>query len=404
MRKTKKSTVVTLLDSSAFGGAEQYVLDATVFLNNHGHKILIFTNNDHVKKIYKQHLKKNKINNFEVLDLPYVLDAIGNWRGLVKFFLHLPQAGIWFYQTLRDIKAREKDTICFLVGFTDRLAFSPIIKKLNTKLIWVDIGPLQPVFKRNWGFPKLLYNLTKKFPDHFATTSKFTLESMVKIGKIPKDKIALIYPGIKLFTTTAINKYRKLGLSWRKKQVSGDAEILIGFVGRMALENEVGLLISAFAKARKKTKLKMQLVLIGDGPEKENFQKKAQAMGLDPFVTFAGFVSTADKFSILAACDLFVFPRAWSWDGFGITTIEAMSIGTPVISPRFGPQMEIVEDNENGLNFDPHNSDDLAEKIIALSENKRMREKFSKKGLQTVQDNFSYKIMKKNTLQTINLV
>lgn len=402
MNNKNKSTIITLLDTPAFGGAEQYVLDTSTFLNKNGHKIIIFTNNDHVKERYLDHIKKNKINNFEVLDLPYLLDAMGDWKGLVKFFFHFPGASYWFYQTLKEIKRKDQDVTCLLVGFTDRLVFSPIIKRLKVKLIWVDIGPLQPVFKRNWGFPEFLYHLTKKLPNHFVTTSKFTLDSMVKIGKIAKKNITLVYPGIKLYPTLQISKFKKLGLNWRSKEI--DADILVGFVGRMATENEVDLLIKAFAIARKKTEKKLHLVIIGDGSEKQRFERLVSSLGIEQFTTFTGFISTEQKFSILAACDLFVFSRAWSWDGFGITTIEAMSVGTPVISPRFGPQMEIVKDGNNGLNFIPHNVNDLAKKIIILSEDKKNRKLFSIKGLETVHSNFSYKIMEKSILKAIERV
>jgi glycosyltransferase involved in cell wall biosynthesis len=399
--KKKEPTIITLLDTPAFGGAEQYVLDTSVFLNQNNHKVIIFTNNDHVKQRYNEHIKDNKIKNFEVHHLPYLLDAMGDWKGLVKFFFHFPGAAYWFYRTLKKIKKEEENVTCLLVGFTDRLVFSPIIKYLKVKLIWIDIGPLQPVFKRNWGFPEFLYHATKRFPDHFATTAKFTRDSMIKIGKIAKDNITLVYPGIKLYTKSQIDKYKKLGLTWRKKEIKAD--VLVGFVGRMASENEVDLLITSFAKARKKTKKKLHLVLIGDGPEKKRFQKLVNSLKINDVTTFTGFVSTTKKFSILAACDLFVFSRAWSWDGFGITTIEAMSVGTPVISPKFGPQMEIVRDNKNGLNFDPHNDNDLAKKIVILSENKKMREKFGKEGLKTVQNNFSYKIMEQSILKAVKI-
>jgi glycosyltransferase involved in cell wall biosynthesis len=431
MKLQKKATIVTLLDTPAFGGAEQYTLDSSVFLNKNGHKIIIFTNNDHVKNRYKEYIKKNKLKNFKVHDLPYLLDAIGDWKGLTKFFLHAPGACLWFYKTLKNIVETEKKSnrkvVCLLVGFTDRLLFSPIIKKLKAKLIWVDIGPLQPVFKRNWGFPKLLYHLTKHLPDHFTTTSKFTLSSMIKIGKIKKENITLVYPGIKLYSKTQIEKFRKWGQIWRNKNLEKSKTsdktktTLIGFVGRMATENEVDLLIRAFAKTIKiKGTLSgsamaqaslsssgihlLHLVIMGDGPEKKRFQKLAESLGISNNVTFTGFISTKEKFSILATCDLFVFPRAWDWDGFGITTIEAMSVGTPVISPKFGPQMEIVKNGVNGLNFTPHNANDLSKKIIKLCKNPELRNKFSKKGLETTKDNFSYQVMKKSLLSTIKKV
>lgn len=396
----KKPTIVTLLDTPAFGGAEQYVLDSSYILNKNGHKIIIYTNNNHVKSRFVNFINKNKLENFEVLNLPYLLDAIGDWKGLIKFFFHLPKASFWFYQTLKKIKNNERNVVCLLVGYTDRLVFSPIIKYLKSKLIWVDIGPLPPVFKRNWGFPKILYKLTKSYPNHFTTTSKYTLSTMINFGPINKNNITLVYPGINTYTNKQISRFKNNGKKWRKKNTT--AKILIGFVGRMAKENEVDLLIKAFFTAQKNSTLDMQLVLMGDGPSKVEFEKLVQELGIQNKIIFTGFISSKEKFSILASCNLFVFPRSWSWDGFGITTIEAMSVCTPVISPRFGPQKEIVKDNINGLNFEPKNINDLSKKIIKLAKDKKMQNRFAKAGLKTVKNNFSYKIMEKSLLTAVN--
>ena len=397
-----KHTIVTLLDTPAYGGAEQYVLDSSEILNRNGHKTIIYTNNEQVKKRYLEFISKNKIKNFKVKQLPFVLDAIGNWKGLLKFFVHAPFACIWLYSELSTLQKTEKNILCWLVGFTDRLALSPIIKRLHIPLIWVDIGPLQPIFTRNWKFPEFLYKLTKKYPDHFTTTSQFTLKSMMQEANICKKNITLVYPGVHTFTQKQILHFKKKGNIWRKKNIT--AEILVGFVGRMATENEVDLLLTAFAKSVQQTKKRMQLVLIGDGPEKMRFEKLAANLAISDKVIFTGFVSAQKKFSILAACDVFVFSRAWSWDGFGITTIEAMSVGTPVITSNFGPQKEIVLHNFNGIHFKPHDAQDLAKKIILLANSKKLRKKISTHGIQTVHKNFSYKVMEDALLTALKKV
>ncbi len=398
----KKPTIVTLLDTPAFGGAEQYVWDCSKILNKNGHKIIIFTNNEHVKSRYKEFIKKDSLHNFEIHYLPYLLDAIGDWKGFIKFFLHAPKACYWFYKTLKKIKLQERDVVCLFVGFTDRLLFSPIVKFLKSKLIWVEIGPLPPVFKRNWGFPKLLYKLTKNLPDHCTTTSKYTLATMVKDGKIEKKNISLVYPGINLFTAKQIAEFNKKGKLWRKKKIP--AKTLVGFVGRLATENEVDLLITAFSKSVTHPKLDLHLVIMGDGPEKQRLTKLVSDLGIKNKVTFTGFISTNEKFSILAACDFFVFSRAWSWDGFGMTTIEAMSVGTPVITSKFGPQMEIITHGVDGLHFKAKDTESLAKKIIEMAESKKKQTLFGKKGLATAQKYFSYSVMEQTLLKAIEKI
>lgn len=399
-------TIITLLDTPAFGGAEQYVLDCSEILHQHGHKVLIFTNNAHVTERYLKYKKKKKLVNFEVRKLPYLLDAIGNWKGLLKFFFHAPRACVWFYRTLRQIKLQEQQqenkVLCLFVGFSDRLLFSPLVKFLRTPLIWIEFGPLPPVFKRNWGFPKLLYMLTKRYPDHHITTSKYTRSTMVTNGGISPHSISLVYPGVNLFTKQEVAKLKTKGEKIRKKITQ--AEILIGFVGRMATETEVDVLIRAFATALPTVKKSMHLVLMGDGPEKNRFEKLAKKLNVSQHCTFTGFVSTDQKFSTLAASDIFVFPRAWSWEGFGITTIEALSVETAVITPKFGPQKEIVTHMKNGLNFKAHDHSTLALQIIKLAGSKKLRSQLAHAGFKTVNKQFTSKLMEESLLRAVNRV
>lgn len=402
-----KPTILTLLDTPAFGGAEQYVLDSSYILNKNGHKIIIFTNNTHVTTRYLEFIQKNKLKNFEIRTLPYLLDAIGNWKGLLKFFYHAPKACVWFYKTLQKINHDEPHVVCWFAGFSDRLLFSPIVKALKGKLIWIEIGPLLPVFNRNWGFPKLLYMLTKRFADHHTTTSKYTLQTMIKNGGINKKNITLVYPGVATFSEQEIKTYKKLGKIWRKKKLqegNNSKRILVGFVGRLATENEVDVLINAIAKIKQSTTYPIHLVIIGDGPEKNNYQQLVKELGIWENVIFTGFVSSKEKFSILASCELFVFSRAWSWDGFGITTIEALTLGIPVISSNFGPQKEIVTHKKNGLLFKPKNSDDLAKKILFLAKSKKLRNYYGKIGQKTAQTQFSYAIMEKALLDALRKI
>lgn len=403
---TKGHTVITFLDTPAFGGAEQYTLDCLSILNQQGNAVILYTNNLTVKKEFLKYINSHKLVKFEIRYLPFLLDAIGNWKGLVKFFLYAPFALRWVFKELTRIKSHSKqnssEVLCLLVGFSDRLLYSPIISLLKLRLVWIEFGPLEPVFKRNWGFPKLLYFLTKHLPERFITISENTKKSMVNAAKINPKNIDLVSPAVTEMTDTKFQRYKKAGAKWRKLHI--DADILISFVGRMASEKEVDLLLRAFEISYKKIKKSIHLVLIGTGPELLNYKILANQLGISDLVTFTGFVDIDEKYSILSACDVFVYPAAWAWEGFGITTIEALSVGTPVISPRFGPQMEIIENGKNGLQFEPHNAEDLAEKMSLLANNKEMQKSFSKNGLQSVRENFSYKTMEKNLLLAVEKV
>jgi glycosyltransferase involved in cell wall biosynthesis len=354
-----KKVIFSLLDTPAFGGAEQYMFSQLRFLNKKGFDIVLATNNETVKKEFLSRLPKNS--SFKIMKAPYRLDAIGNWKGLVKYFISLPYSLFWCYQTIRNLKKKYQEVYCLWPGFSDRLSFSPIAKGLRAKLIWIEIGPLEPTFRKNFGFPKLLYSSVLLHPDLVVTTSEFTKKSVIRNTKIQKEKIKLVYPGTPLPVVKTDRKTKEL----------------IGVVARLSEENEIDMVLRAFSKFSKKDQF--NLLIIGEGPEKKELQNLSRDLKVSKNVNFTGFISEEEKRKLLLGCRFFIFPRAWDLDGFGMTTIEAMSLGLPVLTTDFGPQKEILTDGKEGFKYKPHDPDDLAlkmEKMANLSEDdlKTMKE------------------------------
>lgn len=353
-------TIFSLLDTPAFGGAEQYMFSFLNALNESGYPIVLATNNQQVKAEFEKRLAATSARTaqFSIIPAPYRLDAIGNWKGLFKYFVNAPFAIGWLVWTLAKL---QKSVICLIPGFSDRLTFSPFIKLFHLPLIWIEFGPLEPVFKKTWGFPRILYFLARPFVDHVITISEWGKVSTLSAGKISSEKVSIISPGIQIFSDKELAKFRQNGQK-EKVKLSIHADLpLIGYVGRLASENQVDVLIEAFALVKN-----AQLLIIGDGPERTLYESLVRKLGLQDHVHFTGFVDEKTKFNLLSTCDIFVYARTWALDGFGISTAEAMSLGLPVVTPNFGPQKELIENRVSGLHFAPNNSQDLANKISYL--------------------------------------
>lgn len=351
----KKSIVFSLLDSPAFGGAEQYIFSNLQFLSKNGYYILLATNNDRVKKEILLRLRKHE-KNFRIIKAPYRLDAIGNIKGLIKYFISLPKALLFIFLTIINLKKNYNEVICLWAGFSDRLSFTPIAKALKCKIIWIELGPLDGIFKRNFGIPKILYNTTSKFADKLITISEHVKKSILENTGFWNKNIKLIYPGTKLFSANQIKNYQQ--------KSKGNKTRIIGTIARLAKETEIDVLIKAFALYLKKTKNRnILLLIIGDGPEKKDFENLGIKLDIEKYLRFTGFVTEEQKRILLSSFYFFIFPRAWELEGFGLTTIEAMSLGIPVLTSDFGPQKEIVENNKEGLRYKPHDSFDMALKI-----------------------------------------
>lgn len=397
----RKKAIFSILDTSAFGGAEQYMFSHLRFLSHQGYDVVLATNNAKVKAIMLSRLTENEKKQFQIIRAPYRLDAIGNWKGLVKFFLALPRAIIWVTITMRNLKDQYDKVICLWPGYSDRSMFSPIAYYFQFPLIWIEFGTLETIYKRNWGFPKLLFQFSSSFPLHVITSSAYTKKSIVKNSRFTSADVSIVYPGTEIYSEKKIISYKAKATKWIKENNLTKKKIFT-VVGRLANENEIDMVIKGYSYFLKNYGGNGTILqIIGDGPQRIELQTLVIDLMLQDKVLFRGFVTEEEKQMMLSATTVFIFPRAWELDGFGMTTIEAMSFGIPILTTNFGPQIEIVTDKKEGFRYKPHDSRDLAlqlNRMMKLSSQKRIN--MGKLGLKKVTE-FSESISNNKMLSII---
>jgi glycosyltransferase involved in cell wall biosynthesis len=96
-----------------------------------------------------------------------------------------------------------------------------------------------------------------------------------------------------------------------------------------------------------------------DGDYVDTVRETASDAGIADAVSFPGFVPAEDLPALYAATDLFVMPSLE--EGFGMTVVEAMAAGTPVVGTRVGAIPEIVDDGDHGFVVDPGDPSGLAD-------------------------------------------
>jgi 1,2-diacylglycerol 3-alpha-glucosyltransferase len=117
---------------------------------------------------------------------------------------------------------------------------------------------------------------------------------------------------------------------------------LLVFVGRLAREKNVGLLLTALAALPSDT----WLLLVGDGPDRGLLEAQAHDRGVAGRVTFAGTQPPAAVAGILAAADLFVFPS--TTETFGLALVEAMAAGCAVVAVQAAASSDLLRDGQTG--------------------------------------------------------
>jgi glycosyltransferase involved in cell wall biosynthesis len=123
-------------------------------------------------------------------------------------------------------------------------------------------------------------------------------------------------------------------------------------------------------------------LVIGDGPEEAHLRDLSRTLGLSSQVDFLGAIWGDRKFQYLAAADMFVLPSAH--EGFGLVFLEAMHCGLPVIAGASGGQTDFLRDGETGFLVPVGAVEVLAERILHLANDERLRRRMSEFNAQYV--------------------
>jgi len=130
------------------------------------------------------------------------------------------------------------------------------------------------------------------------------------------------------------------------------------FVGRLSLEKRVNTMLSAWHRLGK---LRIPLVIIGDGPERVQLQKESTNYGLTD-VIFRGKLSRDESLAAMSGARFMVFSSE-AYENFPVTIAESFACGVPVICSRMGAMQEIVKHGQTGLQFTAGDAADLANTV-----------------------------------------
>ncbi|RBY82903.1 glycosyltransferase family 1 protein [Geodermatophilus sp. TF02-6] len=145
----------------------------------------------------------------------------------------------------------------------------------------------------------------------------------------------------------------------------------IGYVGRLAPQKRADLLVEAFGRMRRPA----DLVVVGDGPDRDRVRQLAAGSPHADRITLAGFVEHTAVPAVLASLDVLVLPSAYEEMGSVLT--EAMASGLPVVASDVGGIPEVVCDGGTGLLVPPGDVGALAAALDRLAADAVLRARLS---------------------------
>ena len=182
-----------------------------------------------------------------------------------------------------------------------------------------------------------------------------------------QDKTVAVPIGIKPVTFD-----ERLAAEWKNRY---PGKKLVVSIGRLVPYKGYGYLIAA----AKHLGPDYQILIVGDGPVRQNLEEEIRTDGVEGKVELLGYVEDEGMHALLAASDVFVLSSVMKTEAFGIVQIEAMSLGKPVVATRV-PESGVSwvnEDGVSGLNVEPEDPKALAEAILSICENEERYATFS---------------------------
>ena len=218
---------------------------------------------------------------------------------------------------------------------------------------------------------KFLIKFILNNSDHITCVNNEIKEKSISlIGKSYYKKISVIPMGV--YTDIYKNKFR-----FNKK---------ILFLGRLADKKGVKYLLEAVKLLDNKVKI----LIAGDGPLKDELEDFVRKNNLRDKVKFLGYVTGKEKVDIIKKCGIFIMPSIITEygdrEGMPVSLLEAMAASKAIIVTNVGGISELIKNNYNGILIKQKSSNDIANAINKLTNNKNLAKRLALNARKSVLD------------------
>jgi len=210
--------------------------------------------------------------------------------------------------------------------------------------------------------------------------SDFEKGLLVDAG-LRKEKIEVVSPVVDLatFRTPKPSPLGKYGLEGKRVIVS---------LSRLAYGKRVDRLIQALPGLLKKHPDICLMIIGPDYGDEARLREITQSLNLDKFVVFTGFLEKEESAAALQSATAFVMTT--DFELFGITLIESMASGAPIVAANITSVPHVVRDRVTGLLFDHQSSEDLEAKLDLLLSDEGLRQRLIAAGRRESETRFCF--------------
>ncbi len=316
------------------GGAETYMHEIAKRWVEDGNQVTLFCGNDTFQKRH------------EVLDGVRVVRRGGTYTVYVWGFLYY----IFRFRGSFDVIIDSENGVPFFTPLYVRKPIFLLIHHVHQEVFRDNlIFPLSTIamFIEKQIMPRVYKNIK------VITVSESSKKDIIKLGCSKKNEIEVISPGVNT------KSYKKLKKSNKPTFI---------YLGRLKRYKNVDVAVKAFANVVKFYPNSV-LYIVGEGDTSGSLAKLVSELEIESNVIFTNKVTDREKVKLLAKSWVSVQPS--SFEGWGITVIEANACGTPVIASDTNGLRDSVVDGKTGILVPVKNVEMMSSTMIELIKNKK---------------------------------
>lgn len=218
--------------------------------------------------------------------------------------------------------------------------------------------------------------------DGFVAPNRYYAEHMAQYLDVPAERLHVAHLGVNLQGVEA-----RVGRP-------AEAPFTVGYLARICPEKGFHLLVEAFGLLAERLgaeKLRLRAAGYlgrGDRAYFEAQRRRLKEMGLEDRFEYAGEVDRAGKWDFLRGLDVFSVPTVYR-EAKGLSVLEAMGCGVPVVQPGHGAFTEMIEQTNGGILVQPESAVALAAGLVELEGDSGRRAALGKSGAEKVREGFT---------------
>lgn len=261
-------------------------------------------------------------------------------------------------------------------------------KQCGKKVVYTRHSVFPVSAKISKGIGKKLNGLINMhYADDIIAVAEAAKENLTDSG-IDGSKVKVILNGVEPQSRAC----EETVMAIREKYGIGEDDFTVGIMARIEEVKGHIYLIEAAEKIKRSGR-KIKVLIIGTGAKEEQLKRNVMEKGLEDTVIFTGFIKNVSE--ILSVLDVQV-NASFGTEATSLSLLEGMSMGIPAVVSDYGGNPGVITHGENGFIFKSKDSDDMAECIIKLIDDDKIRSYMRKRSVEIFNEKFTAEIYARN--------